>query len=366
MSGPIEPEVVQGGGALTTMVKAEVDQQVATAKAYPRNLGKFRKTALAMATRDQDTAASMRYTLARTDKDGNRKDIEGPSVRLAEIVASCYGNLRTGARVADEGARFVEAHGYAWDLETNYRQESSHRRRITTSAGRRYSDDMIQTTGNAAASIAFREAVFKVVPRSEVDALFQAARKVAIGTGPIEARRGRAVQFFVNQYQAEPELVAKLAGVRKVEDIQEEQLHTLSGMKQALAEGEATWEGLVAEVTGAMAAEPGPSEPQEVDLDGLAGDQVEASNDARGGGPGPEPEPPAEPASAPEPAESAEVKGDVAGPAPEEPRGEPAKPAGGRKRRTSRRREAPEEPLPDLPKDTPKDAPNDDLFSGLD
>ena len=72
--------------ALYLLTKAEIDTQISTAKAYPRSLTKFRDNALSMATFSEDIAAACTYALPR----GGSK-LEGPSIRLAEIVAAEIG-----------------------------------------------------------------------------------------------------------------------------------------------------------------------------------------------------------------------------------------------------------------------------------
>ena len=133
-----------------------------------------------MATITQEVAQSCIYSLPRKER-GKTKMIVGPSVRLAEICASSYTNLQVGARVLDEENTEIVAQGAAWDMERNLRCTIETRRRITTREGRRYSDDMVVVTGNAAASIALRNAIFRVIPRAYVDVVFAEARKVAVG-----------------------------------------------------------------------------------------------------------------------------------------------------------------------------------------
>src|SRR5678816_4803120 len=99
----------------------------------------------------------MFYSLPR----GGR-NIVGPSVRFAEVVASSWGNIRSGARIIDIDDKFITAQGQCFDLEKNICVQVEVKRRITKKDGKRYDDDMIGVTGNAACSISLRNAVFKV------------------------------------------------------------------------------------------------------------------------------------------------------------------------------------------------------------
>lgn len=73
--------------------RVELDQQVATARAFPRSIKKFQQQCLEMATLNEQVAEECFYALPRKEN-GETKMIEGPSARLAEIVASSWGNCR--------------------------------------------------------------------------------------------------------------------------------------------------------------------------------------------------------------------------------------------------------------------------------
>ena len=74
--------------------RANVDSQVATAKRYPRDIRRSIDNSVVMATMNQDTARSCSYALPR-----GGKPITGPSVHLAKIIVSNWGNIRTEAKV---------------------------------------------------------------------------------------------------------------------------------------------------------------------------------------------------------------------------------------------------------------------------
>lgn len=154
-------DVREIGSNLPAAGGATVDVQVSTARRFPRSITQFVHSATEMATLTPEIAASCVYAIPR---DG--KTIEGPSARLAEIVASAWGNLRIQAGATSDDGRFVVARGEAWDVQTNVAIGFEVKRKITNRGGATFSDDMIVVTGNAAASIALRNAVFKTVPSS--------------------------------------------------------------------------------------------------------------------------------------------------------------------------------------------------------
>lgn len=215
------------------LAKAEIDMQVATAKKYPRNVKHFRARALALATQDEDTAASCFYSIPRAGK-----RIEGPGVRLAEIVASGWGNLRAKTRVTGVDEKWVYAEAVAWDLETNVAISCETRRRITDKYGKRYKDDMIGVTANAASSIALRNAIFKIVPRAHVDLIYLECREVAIGKQEtMVQRRAKLVSYYDKMGIDEERL---LAAVKKlsIEQVDKDDLIMLRGMATAIKDGD--------------------------------------------------------------------------------------------------------------------------------
>ena len=228
--------------ALEAQTHAEIDVAIATAHRFPRSLKRFQSDVRTMATFDQATAASCFYKLPRKNEDGSTKIIEGPSIRFAEIVGASYGNLQYGARITEIGETHVVAQGLCHDLERNVRFMAEVRRRITGRSGRRYSEDMIITTCNAACAIAARNAMFKAVPLALVASVILEAKKVAVGTGKtMKIRRLAAIEEFGKLKVTPAMLFAKL-GIRGEEEITAEHLETLLGMLTAIQEGTTTVE----------------------------------------------------------------------------------------------------------------------------
>lgn len=227
---------------------AMVDVQVATAKKYPRSVARFRKEAEALACLDEETAGECMYALPRAGK-----TIEGPSARFAEILLYSWGNSRAEALVIEEGATHVKAQGTFYDLERNVAIRKIVARRITDKGGRRYNDDMIGTTGNAACSIALRNAVFTGVPKAIWKAIYQKARLASIGkAGTLTQSRQKMLESFAKMGVA-PEKVFAVLGVEGVEDIKEDQVITMRGIWNAIKDGEATVEDTFSPRTASVA-----------------------------------------------------------------------------------------------------------------
>lgn len=214
--------------SLMLITKAEIDVQISTAKAFPRVLSDFITRAKGMATITEDVAASCNYSIPRSGK-----TIEGPSVRLAEIVCATYGNIRAGARVIDNDGKVITAQGICHDLETNYCSTIEVKRKITDRNGKTLSEDMQVVIGNAACAIAYRNAVFKVVPSALIEPVYEEALKVAKGNAQtLSNRRNKAIEYFVGLGVKQENIFAVLE-VKKVEDIDLDKLQVLNGMRTA-------------------------------------------------------------------------------------------------------------------------------------
>lgn len=224
--------------ALEAQERAQCDIAIATAHRFPRHdLSVIKKKMISFATLDEETAEGCFYVLKRKGQDGE-KEIRGPSVRLAEIAVACYGNLRSGARVIGDDGKMITAQAVCHDLENNVQVSIEVKRRVTNKRGERYSDDMIVTTGNAACSIALRNAVFKVIPLALIRPVYDAARATAIGdVKTLASRREKAIETFYKMGVSKERVLAVVSKAT-VEDIDLSALETLLGIHTALKDGD--------------------------------------------------------------------------------------------------------------------------------
>lgn len=224
--------------------RANVDSQVATAKQYPRDLARSINNSIAMATMDYNTAQSCGYALPR-----GGKPITGPSVHLAKLIVSNWGNIRAEAKVVQITDKQVISRGTCWDLENNVATAFEVRRSIIGKGGKRFTDDMITVTGNAANSIAYRNAVFSVIPKAVTDKVYQAAQHFITGDlsddEKIVARRKKCIDFFKDEYGITEEEVVMLCGKQTVNQIKADQIALLLGITQSLKDGDTTVEELM-------------------------------------------------------------------------------------------------------------------------
>jgi hypothetical protein len=230
-----EDDSAQEVAVMDRIVGGQIDRQIATARAYPRSLTVFKKKAMEMATLDEDTAESCFYALPRAGK-----TIQGPSARIAEIVASAWGHLRVEARVIGVEAEVVVALGTAWDMENNVAYSYEVRRRITDKSGKRYNEDMITVTANAACSIAARNATLKVVPPSYWKPIYEKCVEIVKGDLQTLADRRAAALDHFQKLGIPNDRVFALLEVKGMEDVMLDHLVTLKGLATALKEGDAT------------------------------------------------------------------------------------------------------------------------------
>jgi hypothetical protein len=230
-----ELEVIEGiGRALESIERATIDVQIATAHQYPRSITLFKNRAMEMVTLDEETAQSCIYRRP-VGKEG-RKVIyaEGKSIRMAEIVGSCYGNLRVGAILIEQTDRYVKGRGLAHDLESNFASSAEVIESTVNKDGRPYSERMRMVVAKACLAKARRDATFQVVPGALCKTLEDAARKTAIGTTKTIGKRRTLVMDWINKSGIDSKRVFDALGIGGIEDIGVKELETLTGIKTAI------------------------------------------------------------------------------------------------------------------------------------
>lgn len=227
------PALAPDTAVLAAISKAELDQQITTAHAFPRSIQHFLRDATDLASLSVDVAEECIYAVPRENK-----MIRGPSARLAEILHSQYRNCRVSAQIIAEDDQYVTARGIFHDLETNAATAIDTKRRIADKRGRKYSLDMIITTANAACSIARRNAILAGIPKAIWLAVYNAAEQTIAGDArPLGERRDKALAHF-KRLGVAPERVFQTLGVGGLEDLGSDELLTLQGLKQGIKDGE--------------------------------------------------------------------------------------------------------------------------------
>ena len=248
---------IEKAEALQALDAAGCDIQIKTTKMYPRDITTVLNKIATYATMDQETAKDCFYVQKRQGRDGNTAIIEGVSVRMAEIIASAWGNLRIQTRIVGNDGRMITAQAMCHDLESNVAVCREVSRSILTRNGATYSQDMQVVTGNAAAAIAYRNAVLSVIPKAVTKKVLDEVKKVALGQSiDLEQSRQNVVRYFAKLGVTQEQLFAYLGGVSSIDEIDKEMIFELRATANAISEGTTTvQETFVAPMKAAKAQE---------------------------------------------------------------------------------------------------------------
>ena len=152
--------------------------------------------------------------------------------------------MRTEAKVVQITDKQVISRGTAWDLENNVASAFEVRRSIVDKYGKRYSDDMRTVTGNAANAIAYRNAVFAVIPKSITDRIYRAAQQFITGdlsdNDVLLKKRTKIFADFKNTYGIDENTVVKICGKNTDQQIGADEIALLVGLLQSLKDGDTT------------------------------------------------------------------------------------------------------------------------------
>lgn len=277
---------------LEAIARVEIDSQIATAKRYPRSLAQFKREAESLIAYDADLAAECSYVLPGRG-DGGKK-ITGPSVRLAEIMMTAWGNLQVSTHILGDDGRYITIQGQGRDLEKNNAFGLEVQRGITTKDGRRFGNDMIRVTAMAGQAIAKRNVILGLIPRAIANRLEDFARTVAKGDVKTLPERTQAALDWFATKGIEASRVFAAIGIKGLEDMTLDLIIDLSGLRTALKEGHVAVDEMFPPIAGKVASA----------VSTALADRITKNTGAAPASPAPTPPPPEtvpEPASAPEP-----------------------------------------------------------------
>jgi hypothetical protein len=237
------PETVEATpSALAVINQSEHAAMVTTAniERNRRNVDAFSRKLMLYATHSQPVALSMFYSLPRAGK-----QIVGPSVRYAEIVAPCWKNNSTGSRIVGITDESVTAQGVFIDYEANIRNVKEIPRRITDSKGGKFNSDMILTTSKAALSIAYREAILKGgVPQALWTPAYEEAKLTAVGKAMSHSARIDAAMEYLTKLGVTEWQIMNAVGCTSPKEMETEHLVTLKVMCEEIKRGDRTIEAV--------------------------------------------------------------------------------------------------------------------------
>lgn len=179
----------------------EVKGQIFMAKQFPRNVFEAEKRILDSCKRESLAKVAV-YQYPR----GGSK-VEGPSIRLAEVLAQNWGNLAFGVKELEQRPGESVAMAYAWDLETNVRQEKIFTVPHSMKAKgkiKKLDDprDIYEKVANDG-SRRVRACILGVIPGDIVEKALEQCSETLRGNnnGPLKDRIANALKTFKEKYR---------------------------------------------------------------------------------------------------------------------------------------------------------------------
>lgn len=231
------PEHISAGAVAIESERAVAEAQgrLLIAKRFPRD--QARAFAAAMdACRRPSLAEVAIYRFPR-----GGQSVEGPSIRLAEELARCWGNVAYGIRELSRRPGESEMEAFAWDQETNVISTQTFTvRHLRDKRGGaealKDERDIYEVTANMGAR-RLRARILAVLPPDLVDAAVEECRRTMRegGQKPIADRIRDMTQAFVRVGVTADMLAARLG--RPLDTATVDDLEELRGIYQSLRDG---------------------------------------------------------------------------------------------------------------------------------
>ena len=221
---------------------AEAQGKLVIAKKFPRN--EIAAYAKAMEACQRPTmAAKAFYSFPR-----GGQTVEGPTIRFAEELARCWGNIDYGIKELSQDDGKSEMQAYAWDLETNaqsvqnftnphQREKTDKRTRTTVMENLTSQRDIYENNANMATR-RLRSRILAILPSWFVEDAITECKKTLSGkndTPLIDRVKNMVVQFAkmgVTQEQIEKRLK------KKIETMNSDDFVEFIGIYNAIKQGE--------------------------------------------------------------------------------------------------------------------------------
>jgi len=174
---------------------AEAQGALLLAKRFPRDQHKAYAQIMESCKRRQ-FAETASYAFPR-----GGQTVSGPSIRLAEELARCYGNIDYGIRELSQQSGFSEMEAYAWDLETNTRSTQrftvQHKSLNKTKTELTDPRDIYERTANDGAR-RLRSRILSILPADLVEAAEAECKKTMSGGNgePVADRARKMITAF--------------------------------------------------------------------------------------------------------------------------------------------------------------------------
>lgn len=219
----------------------EVDIQIATAHRFPRNVQAAQKAAEDIASSSQEIALECGYIRpVGKNRNGVMQFASGPSIRALEIIMSTWGNLRCATRVVGEVGNSIVVEAAVHDMQSNVAYQAQVSKPIVGKRGNRYPDALIDTMIAAASSVALRNALIRVIPRSIVDAVCRKADDKAVPVAQQDAILRGALAKLQSAYGITEPMVRAALGIGEDVAFTHDHIVTIVKMGISLRDGDMT------------------------------------------------------------------------------------------------------------------------------
>jgi hypothetical protein len=244
--------------------------QMELARVFPRDMQEAIKKINAICTSSQEVAESCFYCVVN-EIDG--KVIVGPSVRFAEIVASCWGNMNIETRVVSNDGRRIMVEARAHDLETNVSATVAIPKNIAGRTGKIATNEAQTLASSASCSVAYRNVLFKIVPASYFKSILENIKEKSLGDiKGLASYRKKAMEYFTKK-GVDKSLVFKALSVNKISDVDRAKLFELKGIRNSIEQGDTSIDELFYGKTGKRA-----STYSQLDLETVIGEVEQESS----------------------------------------------------------------------------------------
>jgi len=216
---------------------AALDVQVLTAQKLGRTMRQFAADLESWACATPEIAQECTYLI----KKGGTKII-GPSIRFAELMMVAWRHLVIDTFIEREARDHIVVGCMARDLFRNTAVRARVRRNILKKDGKtRYTQDVIQSTVQAAASVAMRNAIIRLVPKALWLPVWLRTRDVAQGRGadgkPVIPFRERAFEFLTSFGATEDQVLTYLEKPSRL-DLDADDIVELQNKARSIRAGE--------------------------------------------------------------------------------------------------------------------------------
>lgn len=215
---------------------AEVQSQIFLAKQFPRNEYQA-EIKILNACKRKSLAETALYQYPR-----GSMTVTGPSIRLAETIAQYWGNINFGIKELEQKNGESTVVAYAWDMETNTRQEKvfqvKHERyakgKMTKLTDPR---DIYELAANNGAR-RLRACILGVIPGDIIDNAVAQCNQTLQSSyeEPLKDRVVSVLRYFQKEYGINQEMVEAKLG-HSMESFTEQDYITLKSINQSLRDG---------------------------------------------------------------------------------------------------------------------------------